>query len=120
MINCDNVYPPNSEDACNKPKNPPRASHAHAVNECDHAAFAQMSDRKQVTALLQQLRDTCKTVQQQAQAGAGAAAWQPVLADMRAKLPDLTVQDEVPLYNRAFSDITHSPHSRAVLSCVVV
>ncbi len=83
-------------DACNKPKNPPRALHAHAVIECDHAVFAQMSDRVQVATLLEQFRETCDTAQQQAEAGAGAAAWQPVLADLCAKLPDLTVQDEVP------------------------
>ena len=69
---------------------------ALAVIEYDHAAFAQMSDRAQVTSLFQQFEKTCVTAQKQAEAGKGAAAWRPVLADLRAKLPDLTFQYEVP------------------------
>jgi hypothetical protein len=59
--------------------------------------FAQMA-RTQVQALFDQFVATCKTAQQQEAAGAGAAAWQSVLADMRAKIPDVAAQDKVTYY----------------------
>ncbi len=56
------------------------------------------SDREQVTVLLGQFKVTCDTAQQEEKAGAGAAAWQPVLVNLRAMLPDLTVKDIVTIY----------------------
>jgi hypothetical protein len=91
--------PPNNYYACNKPKNLLRAFHAHAVIVCDHAAFAQMSGREQVSALFKQFGRNCDTAQQIAKKGSGAAAWKRVLAYLCAKLPDLTVQDEVTYFS---------------------
>ena len=57
--------------------------------------FAQMADREQVQALFDHFVATCETARQQEAAGAGAAAWQLVLADLRAKVPDIVAQGEV-------------------------
>ncbi len=57
--------------------------------------LAQMAARDHVQSLFDQFYATCKTVQRQEAAGAGVAAWQLVVADMRAKLPDIAAQGKV-------------------------
>jgi hypothetical protein len=56
---------------------------------------AQMADREQVQTLFDQFEATCKTARLQEFVDAGAVAWQSVLADMRAKIPDVAAQGKV-------------------------